>query len=60
MSDSLPLHGECFCGQLKCTIALAEPVVGEKMQTDHKDGVLTITVQKNRLPCPRVSANKIY
>lgn len=46
MSNSLPLHGERFCGQFKRTIALAAPVVGEKMQTDYKDGVLTITVPK--------------
>lgn len=40
------LRSERFYGQFQRTITLPSPVVAEKMQTDYKDGVLTITVPK--------------
>ncbi|WP_455208625.1 Hsp20/alpha crystallin family protein [Kaarinaea lacus] len=40
------LRSERFYGQFKRTITLPSPVVAEKMHTDYKNGVLTITVPK--------------
>jgi HSP20 family protein len=39
-------RSERFVGQFQRSIMLPEPVLAEKMKTDYRDGVLTITIPK--------------
>jgi len=40
-------RSERFIGQYQRSITLPSPVLAEKMKTDYKDGVLTITLPKS-------------
>jgi HSP20 family protein len=47
-SGGLVLRSERFAGRFKRVIDLPAPVEADKMKTDYKDGVLTVTIPKKK------------